>query len=200
MEKRTGCSAIRICVLIFLLFGLASVGCYENSWNFKGSDPGKTTNSNSLKIDGPHSHFTGECDFQLGNLTCRQVLNLNATYLSTISSSIVNIDIVQGQFQTIKESGLLQVTYPALRRLSIRNSALEIVESLPDSEQLIELYLTNNSVRLVRFNNTVLQRLQILNLTNNNLDGIQDLSKGSKLKMSGLDLSGKWQTKDINHW
>lgn len=167
-------------------FGLQvlSVVCDQSDSN--SSNPNKMVKSND-----PPSHLTDECELTQGNLTCHQVLRLDPTYLSTISSLIVNIDIIQGQFKTINQSGLLQVTYPILRKLSIRNSSLVRVDSLPDS--LIQIDLINNiNLSFVIFNQS---RLEVLNLSNNRLDRIQDLSSQNNLK--SLDLSGKWQTKDV---
>ena len=197
MERPGGSITIRIVCLIMCALGSTESGQLMRSHPSSIINSGLMISVNrptrSISSEGWTSqhplcrYSTNECDFQLGNLTCRQVLNFQRDYLTNCSHFIVNLDIVQGRFKSINESGLLQVKYPALQRLAIRNSDLEQMESVPDSDQLAEIELINNS-KLESIRLPILDKLRILNLTNNKLQYIQDLSIGFNL--SSLDLAG----------
>lgn len=202
MERPDGSLTIRIVCLVLIGFGTSQ--CDQLTYssltlNRLASSNNKVdaikTNCLSVSpelVDQSCRYLTDECHFQQGNLTCRQVSKLNATFLSSCSCRIVYLDIIEGQFSSIDESGLLKEKYPALRRLSIRNSSLEKAYSLPVSHQLIEIHFVNNpQLNYLGIDDSTLKRLQVLNLANNNLSSIPDLSIASNL--SRLDLSG-WCT------
>ncbi|XP_057367279.1 protein singed wings 2-like [Daphnia carinata] len=146
-----------------------------------------------------------ECDFQTGNLTCHQVFNFTSDYLDECSAYIVSLNIVEGQFKTVNQSGLLHGKYPKLRRLSIRNSHLEQAELWPVPQQLIELDLSNNS-RLQFINWIVFKQainLEMLILANNKLDRIPDMISmmNETSRLSTLELSGnEWNCQGNFQW
>lgn len=132
----------------------------------------------------------------MGNLTCHQVSHFTRDYLADCSASIVSLNIVEGRFKTMKESGLFEGEYPALRKLSIRNSHLEQAEQWPVPQQLIELDFSNNSrldfIAWNVFKQSV--QLEILILANNKLDRIPDVISmmNGNSRLSTLELSGQF--------
>jgi hypothetical protein len=135
-----------------------------------------------------------ECDFEEGNLTCHQVSSFTAECLTDCSTSVVNLNIVQGKFKTMKESGLLDAEFTSLQRLAIRHSDLIKVENLPNPEKLMELNFSNNTKLsnidwLQVFRRAV--HLEKLILANNTFDYIPDvISIMNTTSLSMLDLSG----------
>ncbi|KAK4025915.1 hypothetical protein OUZ56_014950 [Daphnia magna] len=145
------------------------------------------------------------CDLQMGNLTCHQVSHFTRDYLADCSASIVSLNIVEGRFKTMKESGLFEGEYPALRKLSIRNSHLEQAEQWPVPQQLIELDFSNNSrldfIAWNVFKQSV--QLEILILANNKLDRIPDVISmmNGNSRLSTLELSGnEWDCQGNFQW
>lgn len=137
---------------------------------------------------------TDHCRFhQGGTLLCRQVSNFSADYLRHCGPCIVNLEIIEGKFDTLEESGLFQpnVTYPQLRKLSISNSDLRRVLKLPNNgTQLTELTFYNNSQLTAIYWPfiTSASNLKSLNLSNNKLNYVADLSNMPSL--ISLDLLG----------
>lgn len=163
----------------------------DDSWN-KVARPSQLTANQQRTC---HCCING-CDFQLGNMTCHQVSHFTRDYLADCSASIVSLNIVEGQFTTMKESGLLHGDYPALRRLSISNSQLEQAEWLPVPQQLIELNFSNNSrLEYIAWNVFKLSvELEILILANNKLERIPDVISmmNTTSRLSTLELSGQF--------
>lgn len=162
----------------------ATSGGSGNSWNMRAS--------RHLSNQRPCRRCGDECDFEEGNLTCHQVSSFTAECLTSddCSASIVNLNIVQGRFKNMKDSGLLN----ALQTLTIRHSDLIQVESLPGIRTLMELNLSNNTHLSAIgwhhiFNRTL--RLEKLILANNTLEYIADLiTNMTSSTMTTLDLSG----------
>ena len=157
----------------------------------QANDIGSSWQSN--QSSQPCHCCTKECHFQLGNLTCHQVLMFPADYLSACSSRIVNINIVQGQFKTMNDSGLVHAKFPALERISIRNSSLQELDSLPVPGELIEVNVYNNAnlsdIDWMIFFKA--KKLQILNLANNQLERlVGSVMEMTSPRLSSLDLSG----------
>ncbi len=122
------------------------------------------------------------------------MLTFPSNYPPVCSQSVVNLNIVQGQFKTLNDSGLLHAEFPALERLTIRNSLLEELDSLPVPEQLIEVNLSNNTVLTytdwMAFKHT--NNLKILNLAYNQLEFISDsIMTRVTPRLFSLDLSGE---------
>lgn len=188
MERPAGYLTIRIVWLIVLCGSSDPIGHHSSYWTIHRHTR-SLVDSTPAVVQTPSNCSTDECHFQLGNLTCRQVSHFDVDYLSSCSGSIVSLDITQGQFRTINESGLLLADFPVLQRLSIRNSVdMELLETLPSADELVQLELVNNS-KLESIYLPSRTRLKQLNLSHNNLQYIQDVSIGFNL--SSLDLSGQ---------
>lgn len=122
------------------------------------------------------------------------MLKFPSNYPPVCSQSVVNLNIVQGQFKILNDSGLLHAEFPALERLTIRNSLLEELDSLPVPEQLIEVNLSNNTALTYTdwmvFKQT--NNLKILNLAYNQLESISyNIMTRVAPRLSRLDLSGE---------
>ena len=174
----------------------------NNSWSRAASkhfqfESSRMTNSHQR----PCRRCGDECDFEEGNLTCHQVSSFTVECLTTdCSTSIVNLNIVQGRFKNMSESGLLDAEFTSLQRLSIRHSDLTLVESLPAvrNHQLIELNLSNNTnleyIYWHRIFNNRIAHLEMLILANNTLNYIPDLmGMMNTSTLTTLDLSGEFK-------
>nr|CAH0101790.1 unnamed protein product [Daphnia galeata] len=183
----------------------------NNSWNraaskhFQFESSSRMTNSHQR----PCRRCGDECDFEEGNLTCHQVSSFTVECLTTdCSTSIVNLNIVQGRFKNMTESGLLDAEFTSLQRLSIRHSDLTLVELLPAvrNHQLIELNLSNNTnleyMYWHRIFNNRIAHVEMLILANNTLNYIPDLMDMMNTStLTTLDLSGnKWDCDRDFQW